>query len=88
MPDHNLSRELFGNENWQIVGYGERGTTNWETERQIDIADLVWITEVVVKSGREGQEPDYFTLHGPWDDPEDLSGHIEDEADHYGQSSE
>lgn len=82
-----LSKHLFGDEPWEIQGFGERGTTNWETERQMDSADLVWISDVVVRVPREGMEDDYFTLHGPWDDLDDLSGHIEDEMDHYGQAA-
>jgi hypothetical protein len=74
--------------NWNIVGYGEIGEkTNWETDRPMVDADINWITEVVVEVPREGQEPDFFTLHGPWDDWQDLEDHIDDEEDHYGQAA-
>jgi hypothetical protein len=87
MPSKDLSSHLFPDDDWQILGYGERGTTNWETERQMTSADLNWISEVVVRIPVADGPDDYFTLHGPWDEIEDLHGHIEDEKDHYGQAA-
>lgn len=86
MADKDLGSHLF-DKGWNIVGYGEQGTTNWETDRQMTTADLNWISEVVVHVPRKDEPDDWFTLHGPWDDVEDLEGHIDDEEDHYGQSA-
>ena len=51
--------------------------------------DVLWATEVVVRLDDADSDEDktVFTLHGPWNDIEDLGDHIDDEADHYGQSS-
>jgi hypothetical protein len=86
--EKDLGSHLFGDShNWNIIGFGEQGSQNWETERQMTTADLDWITEVVVHSPREGREDDWFTLHGPWDEIEDLEGQIDEEEDHYGQAA-